>query len=209
MRSRRRRGTPGRARRPAASPAALRRCVLQPLEGVEVEVVGGLVEQEQVGVGDHQAGQRRPRLLAAGHRGRRLRPLVAREPEPAQRRVDPLVERVAAERPRTGAGGPRRPVLADAAVALEAASASAMRSRCAAPVRTAVRRSGAAMKTASRWASCASRPSVRPRLRTTSPAIGLVATRRRGAGASSCRRRWARPGRRGRPARSPRRSRRG
>ena len=51
--------------------------LLEPLEGVEVEVVRRLVEQEQVRVGDDQAGERRPRLLAAGQRRRRLGPLVA------------------------------------------------------------------------------------------------------------------------------------
>ena len=71
--------------------------LLEPLERVEVEVVGRFVEQQEVRVGDDQARQRRPGLLAARQRRRRLRPLVAREPEPAQRRLDPLVEGVAAE----------------------------------------------------------------------------------------------------------------
>ena len=84
-------------RRDQQRAGALAQVVLQPLEGVEVEVVGRLVEQEQVGVRDDQAGQRRAGLLAAGHRGRRLGPLGAVEPEPAQRRIHPLVERVAAQ----------------------------------------------------------------------------------------------------------------
>ena len=42
--------------------------LLEPLERVEVEVVGRLVEQQQVRVGDDQPGQRRPRLLAARQR---------------------------------------------------------------------------------------------------------------------------------------------
>ena len=71
---------------------------LEPLERVDVEVVRRLVEQEQVGVGDHEAGQRGPRLLAAGHRRRRLRPLAAREAEPRQRRIDAQVQRVPAQR---------------------------------------------------------------------------------------------------------------
>ena len=50
-----------RARPPA-------KVLLEPLERVEVEVVGRLVEQEQVRVGDDQPGERRPRLLAAGQR---------------------------------------------------------------------------------------------------------------------------------------------
>ena len=44
--------------------------LLEPFEGVEVEVVGRLVEQQQVRIGDDQPGQRRPRLLAAGQRRR-------------------------------------------------------------------------------------------------------------------------------------------
>ena len=84
-------------RRDQQRPAALAQVVLEPFDGVEVEVVRGLVEQQQVRVGDDQPGQRGARLLAAGHRRRRLRPLVPREPEAAQRRVDPQVERVPAE----------------------------------------------------------------------------------------------------------------
>ena len=93
--------------------------LLEPLERVEVEVVRRLVEEEQVGIGDDEPRQRRPRLLAAGQRGRRLGPLVAREAEPGQRGVDPLVERVAAERRRTGAAGRRSAGSVDVAVALE------------------------------------------------------------------------------------------
>ena len=71
---------------------------LEPLERVDVEVVRRLVEQEQVGVGDHETGQRGPRLLAAGHCRRRLRPLAAREAEPRQGRIDAQVQRVPAQR---------------------------------------------------------------------------------------------------------------
>ena len=105
----------GDQERARASPEVL----LEPFEGVEVEVVGGLVEQQQVRVGDDQAGQRRPRLLAARQRGRWLRPLVAREAEPGQRGLDPQVEGVPAEDlelvEELGIGG-----LGDPAVALEA-----------------------------------------------------------------------------------------
>ena len=50
--------------------------LLEPLERVEVEVVRRFVEQEEVRIGDHQAGERGPRLLAAGQAGRRPDPLV-------------------------------------------------------------------------------------------------------------------------------------
>ena len=71
--------------------------LLEPFERVEVEVVRRFVEEQQVRIGDDQPRQRRPGLLAARQRRRRLRPLVPREPEPGQRALDPLVERVAAE----------------------------------------------------------------------------------------------------------------
>ena len=60
-------------------------------------MVRRLVEEEQVGVRDDEAGERRACLLAARQRGWRLRPLVPREAETAQRGVDALVEGVAAE----------------------------------------------------------------------------------------------------------------
>jgi hypothetical protein len=40
--------------------------VLQPLDRFGVEVVRGLVEEEQVGVLQEQSGERDPALLAAG-----------------------------------------------------------------------------------------------------------------------------------------------
>ena len=84
----------GRDEQRPAPPAEV---LLEPFERVEVEVVGGLVEEQEVGIGDDQPGQRRPRLLAAGQRGRRLGPLVAGEAETGQGALDPLVERVATE----------------------------------------------------------------------------------------------------------------
>ena len=79
--------------RAGASPEVL----LDPLEGVEVEVVRRLVEEQQVRVGDDEARQGRAGLLAAGHRDRRPRPLVPGEAEAGQGLVDPLVERVPAQ----------------------------------------------------------------------------------------------------------------
>ena len=60
-------------------------------------MVGRLVEEQQVGIGDHQPGERRPGLLTAGQGTGRLGPLVAGEAQARQRLVDPLVEGVAAE----------------------------------------------------------------------------------------------------------------
>ena len=126
----------------AAAPAEV---LLEPLEGGDVEVVRRLVEQQQVGVGDHEAGEGRAGLLPARQRRRRLVPLLAREPEAGQRLVDALVERVPAEDLelvlQIGVG-----VLLDSMVPLEARRASRPSGRgAAAPWRTAARRSGAAM----------------------------------------------------------------
>ena len=158
----------GDEERPGSPPEML----LEPFERVEVEVVGRLVEQQQVRVGDDQAGQRRPGLLAARQRRRRFRPLVAGEPEPGQRGLDPLVERVAAEDLvlvlELGVGG-----LGDAAVAFHRGQALAPSGR-GARRRSGrrSRRSGEAMNASSKCASWASRPSVSPRLRWTSPRSG-------------------------------------
>ena len=46
--------------------------ILQPLHGVEVEVVGRLVQQQQVGLCQQQLAQLQPRALAAGEGGNRL-----------------------------------------------------------------------------------------------------------------------------------------
>ena len=159
-------------------PGAAAEVLLEPLDRPDVEVVRRLVEQEQVRVGDDEPGEGRARLLAAGDRRRRPRPLVAREAEAGQRLVDPLVERVAAEDVEpvleVGVVGARR----RGRRARGAPSSSAIRSRWAAPWRTAERRSGAAMNASSKCASWPSSPSVSPRLRADRPAVGLVAPRR-------------------------------
>ncbi len=99
----------------AATPAEV---LLDPLEGGDVEVVGRLVEEQEVGIGDHESGQGGAGLFPAGQRGRRLSPLIPAEPEARQRLVDALIERVAAEDLELvlemGVGG-----LLDAVVALE------------------------------------------------------------------------------------------
>ena len=70
---------------------------LQPLERGEVQVVGGLVEQQQVRVVDQQPGQRDPRLLATRQRQGRALPVLPRHAQPGQRLLHPLVDVVAAE----------------------------------------------------------------------------------------------------------------
>ena len=71
--------------------------VLEPLERVQVEVVGRLVEQQQIGIGDDEPRERGAGLLAARQPRRWLGPLVAREPEAAEGGIHPQVERVPPE----------------------------------------------------------------------------------------------------------------
>ena len=97
-----------------------------------------------------------------------------------------------------GVGRARRP----ARRARAPRARSAIASRCAAPVRTAVRRSGAAMKTASKMRLLREQPDRQVAL-ARRPCRGRARRARpRGAAASSCRRRSARRGRSGRRARS-------
>ncbi len=50
--------------------------LLQPFGGPEIQVVGGLVQQEDVGILQNQAGQVDPGLLPAGEGGKKLPPHV-------------------------------------------------------------------------------------------------------------------------------------
>ena len=69
---------------------------LEPLERGDVEVVGRLVEQQQVGVARERAGERRARELAAGERRERAVEVLVAEAEAVQRRVDLVAPAVAA-----------------------------------------------------------------------------------------------------------------
>ncbi len=60
---------------------------LQPHDGVEVEVVGGLVEQQQVGGPQQGARERQAVAPAAGERGDRARRVGLRKTEPVQDRA--------------------------------------------------------------------------------------------------------------------------
>ena len=183
--------------------------LLEPLERAEVEVVRRLVEEQQVRLGDHEPRQRRARLLAARQRGRRLRPSSPANPSPPAppRRAGRACSR---RGPRTDAGGRRRRARSTRPARSSSAELGGHRLEVAPRrARTAVRRSGAAMNAASRWASWASSPIDRSRFRDDRPRVRLVESRRRSAAASSCPRRSARRGRSGRRARSPHRSSRG
>ena len=81
----------GDEQRPGPAPEVL----LEPLEGAEVEVIGRLVEEQELGIGDDEAGQGGPRLLPARQRRRRPPDVSRAEAEAGERGVDPLVERVA------------------------------------------------------------------------------------------------------------------
>ncbi|GAA3119788.1 hypothetical protein GCM10020001_044990 [Nonomuraea salmonea] len=100
------------------------KALFEPGHGPVVQVVGGLVQQEQLGFGGQRGGQRQPGALAPGQRGHRPGPVEPRQPEPVQRGVHPRVGLVPAARlelrdqPGIGvhggtAGGQRVPGLAD------------------------------------------------------------------------------------------------
>ena len=70
---------------------------LEPLEGRDVEVVRGLVEQEQVRVRGQLPGQRHAGLLPAGELRGPAAPAGARDAQAVQGLVDALIEAVAIE----------------------------------------------------------------------------------------------------------------
>ena len=69
---------------------------LEPLEALDVEVVGRLVEEEQVGVGREGAREGGPGQLAAGERVERPVEVGVAEAEPAEHRCGPVAPRPAA-----------------------------------------------------------------------------------------------------------------
>ena len=71
--------------------------LLEPLDRAEVEMVRRLVEEQEVGVGDEESGERGARLLAAGELLRRPRALGLAEAKARERLVHALVERPAVE----------------------------------------------------------------------------------------------------------------
>jgi hypothetical protein len=60
----------------------LQQILLQPVAGFEIEVVGGLVEQQQVGLFEQQLGERDAHLPAAG-KLLGARPSSLRKPSPS------------------------------------------------------------------------------------------------------------------------------
>ncbi len=72
--------------------------VLEPVAGFEIEVVGRLVEQQQVRLGQQQLGQRDAHLPAAAELVRLARPVFLAESEAGEHAAHLCVERVAVER---------------------------------------------------------------------------------------------------------------
>ena len=71
--------------------------LLEPLERFDVEVVGGLVEEQQVGLRGQRPGQRGARELAAGERSQGAVEVVVDEAEAMDDRARPLAPAVAAD----------------------------------------------------------------------------------------------------------------
>ena len=69
---------------------------LEPLDGVEIEMVGGLVEEEQVGVPQQHSRQHRAALLSAAEFDQGPIQIVLAEVESLQHLLDPGIERVSA-----------------------------------------------------------------------------------------------------------------
>ena len=68
---------------------------LQPVAGFEIEMVGGLVEQQQVGLRQQQLGECDAHLPAAGELSGVARPVFLAKAEAVEHRADLRVERVA------------------------------------------------------------------------------------------------------------------
>ena len=73
----------------------LEQILLQPVAGFQIEVVGGLVEQQQVGLGEQQLAQGDAHLPAAGELFGVARPIFLAEAEAVEHGADLRVERVA------------------------------------------------------------------------------------------------------------------
>ena len=80
--------------------------LLEPFQAVRIEVVGRLVEQQDVRVAGQSARERGPRQLTARERREGPREVGVREPEAAQRARHPLAPAVPSRvvEPRLGVG---------------------------------------------------------------------------------------------------------
>ena len=66
----------------------VRQIIFQPVAGFEIEMVGGLVEQQQVGLLQQQLGQREAHLPAAGKLLGLAVPVVLAEAQAVEHRAD-------------------------------------------------------------------------------------------------------------------------
>ena len=85
--------------------------LLQPVAGFQIQVIGGLVQQQQVRFFEQQLGQRDAHLPAAGKFLGALVPLLVREPEPGEHGAHLRFDGVAVARyeiryPADGSGRP-------------------------------------------------------------------------------------------------------
>ena len=157
-----------------SAPGRCASACLQPLDRGEVQVVGRLVEHQQVDLSDKQACQRGARLLAA----RQLQSVVVpSRPVRIPGRTAPRRRECRASSPRDARTASRRwAYSADWTPRAPADSSSASRrsicSSSPAPARTAARRVGAATKAGSRFVSWVNRPNSQPALALHLPASG-------------------------------------
>ena len=86
-------------------------CLLEPLQGLDVEMVGRLVQQQHVRRSGQRAGQRGARELASGERVQRPVQIAVGEPEAVRHRGRTVAPQVSAARLqtrlRTGVAGER------------------------------------------------------------------------------------------------------
>ena len=71
-----------------------RQVAFEPFGRRDIEMVGRLVQEHQVGAFQQELGQHHPRLLAAGKRGRRAVELGLGEAEARQHLLDPVIDRI-------------------------------------------------------------------------------------------------------------------
>ena len=163
---------------------------LEPLQRGDVEVVGGLVEQQQVGVAGERAGQRGAGQLAAGEASQRPVEVVVVEAEPAHDRDARRASgsrrraRAAPGRARRRRASPRRRAARAIACSSRAELAPRARRSSAQPGEHVVAQRRARV---ARRALVVQRDPRRPCRATSWPASSRRSRRRASAAASSCR----------------------
>ena len=138
-----------------------RELLLEPLERFDVEVVRGLVEQQQVGIAGERPRQRGARQLAAREGGERAVEIGVAEPEPAQHRRGPVAPAPAAGvlEPCLGlaVAAQRRRIVVPAAIACSSRRSSARCARGRRRPRATYSRSVSPRSRGGRWSCSATR----------------------------------------------------